>query len=384
MNNAKTYRIGNNPNTRKNKTKAIASSVGRVRPTDAKAKGRTRGAERQTEISSHSHVANGFLRTSFLPKLKESENIQACRKSEKMEKDFFLSLSRLAEHYSMVAMQVEHFPYPYNITLAISDMEEKLQQNVMNWEEIRLVQDSNKTFLVSEERYNTGLTLYYIPVAPLFYMLRKRKRTANLLLSVCSYLYHIVEIPYHRKENSYLYWMYEMMNDWVEEDEYTEETDVYLTEIKQAEWIGEVVEQKIFNQNNLTLFQERVQKFKARDDFDKACFIIAKEALDMYQCYPNANVFRNAKPHGESSDDEMENIVSMDRYISFYADSKGWLNESLVETVNNELQEYGIMEEPTIIKVFDGRDIAEDNLSFENRLFELLHNLIDVLNSFKK
>ncbi len=129
------------------------------------------------------------------------------------------------------------------------DAETKLKQNNANWDNLRLVQDSQKTFFTSEERYNTGTTLYYIPIVPLFQMLNdpKRKITAQLLVSVCSYLYHIADIPYYRQENSYLYWMYEMMNDWVEQDDYTEETDSCIAEIVKAEWIGERIEQKLFN-----------------------------------------------------------------------------------------------------------------------------------------
>ena len=75
----------------------------------------------------------------------------------------------------------------------------------------------------------------------------------------------------------------------------------------------------------------------------------------------------------------MENIIGMEKYISFYADHKGWLNETLIESVNTDIQEYGQMEEPIILKQFDGRDITANNLCFENRLFQLLHNLSDIL-----
>lgn len=173
--------------------------------------------ERKTPISTDNNVANGFLKSTFRPKLKETKTVQACRKSDKAEKDFFQSLSKLAEHYKIEPMQSKHFPYPYNMALVMSDMEEKLKQKVLDWEEIRLVQDSEKTYFVSEELYNTRATLFYIPIASLYRMLhnRKRKRNAHLLLSVCAYLYHIADIPYYRQEASYLYWIYEMMNDWV-------------------------------------------------------------------------------------------------------------------------------------------------------------------------
>lgn len=384
MNYATQHHIGNYHNTRTATTKAVAPQIERVRQLDAKAKGCKRSAERQTQISTDNNVADGILKCTFLPKLKETKTVQACRKSDKMERDFFQSLSTLSEHYQIEPMQTQQYPYPYNMALAMSDMEEKLKQKVLDWEEIRLVQDSKKTYFVSEERYNTGTTLFYIPVASLYRMLynHKRKRNAHLLLSVCTYLYHIADIPYYRQEDSYLYWMYEMMNDWVEQDDCTDETAIYLSEIKQAEYIGDYMEQRIYNRTNLTVFEQRINSFKAKDDFDNECLTVAKEAFALYQTYPNENVFRNAKPNGEALEEDMDNIIGMEKYISFYADHKGWLNETLIESVNNEIQEYGQMEEPIIQKQFDGRDITANNLCFENRLFELLHKLNDILHTF--
>lgn len=384
MNYAQTYPIGNNHNTRTATTTAIAPTVGRVRQLDAKTKGCKPSTKRQAEIRTDSNATNGILKCTFLPKLKAEQSVQACKKTAKTERDFYKSLSNLAKHYQIAPIETQQFPYPYNMALATWDMEEKLKQRVLNWEEIRLVQDSKKTYFVSEERYNTGATLFYIPVASLYRMLhnRKRKRNAHLLLSACAYLYHIADIPYYRQEASYLYRMYEMMNDWVEQDDYTEETEVYLSEIKQAEFIGDYIEQRIYNRINLTVFEQRIESFKVKDNFDRECLTVVKEAFALYQTYPNENVFRNAQLNGEVSEEDMDNIIGMEKYISFYADHKGWLNETLIQSVNNEIQEYGQIEEPIIKKMFNGKDITTNNLCFESRLFELLHKLCDILNAF--
>ncbi|SPZ94545.1 Uncharacterised protein [Sphingobacterium multivorum] len=104
-------------------------------------------------------------------------------------------------------MQTQDFEFPYNVVLSMWDMETKVKRTNINWDSFKLVQDSKRTFFVSEERHNVDTTLYYIPIAPLFKMLKdpKRKKTAQLLISVCSYLYHIADVPYYRQEDSYLY-----------------------------------------------------------------------------------------------------------------------------------------------------------------------------------
>lgn len=383
MNYATQHHIGNYQHTRTETTTAIAPTVGRVRQLATKTKGRKPSAERQAEIRTNSNATNGILKCTFLPKLKTAPSVQACQKTER---DFYKSLSKLAKHYRIEPMQTNSFKFPYNITLAMWDMENKVKRTNSNWDGFRLVKDSRKTYFIGEERYNTGTTLYYIPVVPLFKMLKdpKRKKTAQLLLSVCSYLYHIAQIPYYRQEESYLYWLYEMMNDWVEQDEETAETETNKRELRNAEYIGDKVEQKLFNLINLKVFEKRLNRFKSVDTFDSECWKIARNAFALYTEYPSENIFRNATlPEKDPYDNDENEIIGMEKYISFIADTKGWLYESLSDTINNEFNEYGAMEEPTISKQFDGSEIPTANLDFENRLFDLLNDLSGLLYEYK-
>ena len=383
MNYATQHHIGNYQHTRTETTTAIAPTVGRVRQLATKTKGRKPSAERQAEIRTNSNATNGILKCTFLPKLKTAPSVQACQKTER---DFYKSLSQLAEHYSIEPMQTKDFEFPYKMALAMWDMENKVKRTNSNWDGFRLVKDSRKTYFISEERYNTGTTLYYIPVVPLFKMLKdpKRKKTAQLLLSVCSYLYHIAQIPYYRQEESYLYWLYEMMNDWVEQDEETEETESYKSELRNAEYIGDRIEQKLFNRTNLKVFKQRLNRFKSVDMFDKECWQVACNAFALCTEYPNATIFRNATlPEKDPYDDDENEIIGMEKYISFIADTKGWLYESLSDTINNEFNEYGAMEEPTISKRFNGSEISTANLDFEKRLFGLLNDLSGILYEYK-
>ena len=383
MNYATQHYIGNNQHTRTETTTAIAPTVGRVRQLATKTKRCKPSAERQAEIRTNSNATNGILKCTFLPKLKTAPSVQACQKTER---DFYKSLSQLAEHYSIEPMQTHSFKFPYNVVLAMWDMEAKAKRTNINWDGFKLIQDSTKTYFTSEERYNTGTTLYYIPIVPLFKMLKdpKRKKTAQLLISVCSYLYHIAQIPYYRQEESYLYWLYEMMNDWVEQDEETEETESYKSGLRNAEYIGEKMEQKLFNRSNLKVFKQRLNRFKSVDTFDRECWQVACNAFALCTEYPNTTIFSNATlPEKDPYDNDENEIIGMEKYISFIADTKGWLYESLSDTINNEFNEYGAMEEPTISKQFDGSEIPTANLDFENRLFDLLNDLSGLLYEYK-
>ena len=393
MNATKNY-IGKNKNSRKTKAKTTAPTVRRIFGLDETRQKRFGNTERPTEISSDKPTSDGFLKCTFLPKLKkndfqksissEKSLIQIQRKNAKTEKDFYQSLSQLAEHYGLNPISTKHLGYPYNIALALDDIQKQLKNKVRDWEEIRLIEEKGKTYFTSEERYNTGAILYYIPIVPLYRLSKnpKRKQAVQLLQSVCSYLYHIAGVPYYRKQDSYLFWMYEMVTEWITSDDENEETPIYLSEIKQAEHIGDFMEQKIYNHHNLTRFKDHLKNFKAKDRFDNDCFMLARKIFSLYQQYPNATIYQNLQSNTETEEYESDTIVSMDKYISFCAEAKGLMFQTLFEAVNSDLQEYATMQEPMVIKKFDGSNITNNNLDFENRLFPLIEELIYILNNF--
>ncbi len=385
MNYATQHHIGNYQHIRTETKTTVTPTVGRVRKLDAKTKGRKSSSERQTEIRTNSNATNGILKCTFLPKLKIADSVQACHK---MERDFYQSLSKLAEHYSVEPMTTQAYNFPYNIVLGMWDMETKLKRTHRNWDSLHLLQDSKKTILQSEERYDTGTTLYYIPIMPLYQMLqdKKRKKTAQLLISVCSYLYYIADIPYYRQEDSYLYWIYEMHKDWVEDDYETEENKMQKSELRKAEQIGDKIEQKLFNHINLKVFEQRLKEFKSRNTFDHECWQVACDTFALYNEYPNERIFRNAPfPEQDPYEDDYENqTIGMEKYISFCAETKGWLYNSVTDCINNEFNEYGKMDEPTICKTFDGRELNQTNLDFESRLFNVLDNLSGLLYDYER
>jgi hypothetical protein len=386
MNYATDNHIGNSATARAKKTKTASRTARRVYGLDAETKRCRRGAERQTKVSTCGDATDGFLKVSFLPRLQENKMVQVCQDISKTESNFYASLDSLAQHYHLVAMATRHFEYPYNMALAVWDLEEKLKKSVGNFSELRLLQDSHRTYLLSEEKFNTGTTLYYMPIEPIYQMLRepKHKQNAHLLLSVCSYLYHSADVPYFRQQGSYLYWLYEMHREWTEEEQDREENERYVREFDKAELIGDCVEKKIFNPINLAVFEERLKAFKSRDAFDNQCLEIGKKAFAIYTDYPNESIFRNAPMNDEEGDEETENeSIGMEKYISFISNTKGWLYESIEESLNSEFNEYGAMDEPTILKCFDGEELTQNSLDFERRLFALLDELCALLHNYK-
>ncbi|MBS0027227.1 hypothetical protein ACTJJ0_12240 [Chitinophaga sp. 22321] len=383
---ATTYNIRDYKASRRPKATKAPQSADGVRKLDEKTQGCQRSEKRQATACPGYNASFSFLRTAFLPKLKEDEEVQVCKKAEKMERDFFSSFSYLTDHYDLKPLQTRSFGYPYNMALSLWDTQKQLNEKYEDCQDIRLIQDSKNIYISCTERYNTNGSLYYIPIIPIHRMFEEpqRENTALLLLSVFSYLYNIADIPYYRDENSYLYWQYQMLQDWLIESEYEEEEQKdCIAEFTQAEQIGDYMEQMISNHIHLDLFKTRLDSFEIKDSFDKDCQRLACEAYTIYEKYPDNTIFQNAQPNSETDGYDWDNTISMDRYISFCANDHGWLSETLEQTVNNELQEYGQIEEPTIFKHFNSKRLAPLNLDFENRLFPLLDDLCYVLYHYK-
>ncbi|QQT46101.1 Uncharacterised protein [Sphingobacterium multivorum] len=385
MNHATAHHKGNHNSPHRPKTAAAPPKAIDIRRLDAAHKGCGRTAKGQAQVGSQRNASDAFLKCTFMPKLQEDSSAVFSIGQDKMERDFYLSLSLLAEHFGIEPIDSRSYGYPYSIAIAIADMENRLKSNVPHWEALRLVTDGCKTFLETEERYNVGTTLYYIPLAPLLLMLAdsRRKRNAQLLVSACSYLYHVVAIPYYTHSGSYLSCIYEMIGEWIAEDDCNNrETDTQ--ELLKADWIGVRMEQKLFHIRNLEYFEKRLHNFRAEDDFDNACRKIACKTLALSQEYPEEHIFRNAPKNDESEQDHDEfGSIPMPWYISFIADTEGWLYETINESINNELNEYGEIDEPVLYKRFDGNEVIGQNLDFESRLFNLIEDLCALLNDYK-
>lgn len=381
--NATEYHIGNNKYSRRTTTEKITPTAGRVRKVATNAKDSERNTERQTEICTESNASNGFIKCWFLPKKEEIPTIQDIKIIAKTERDFYKSLSNLSNQYDIEPMQTKDFGFPYNVALAMWDIENKIKQVNEDWNRIKLLQNNEKICFVREDCFSVT-PFYFIPIVPLFQMLKdpKRKKNAQLLLSVCSYLYQIANVPYYRQQHSYLYWIYEMQEEWIEQDETEEDMQELKRDFAISKIIGDKIEQKLFNRKNLEVFEKRLNSFESHTEFDQDCYKVASNAFALYSEYPTT-IFRNRQMSEEDpyDDDYGNSAITMDKYISFVADTKGGLYENIEESINVEFNEYGSIEEPTIYTPINGTEITKADFDFEHRIFSLLDDLYCVLTS---
>lgn len=367
----------NGKTTDKKKSAPTASAVGRLRKMDKKNKGCRASTQGQEPIRTTDDVANAFLKMRFPPRLQEIEIPKDADKL-KMERDFYSSLSLIAEKFELSLKDWRSIPFPYNISESLTELRGQLKKTVTDWKEVRLIHYDNSTYFAKEECYNTGMTLYYIPIIPLYTILHRKEtaKISKLLLSVYAYLYQILCIPYYRNDDCYLYNIYEMLEEWYSEDEPSEGD---LTEFADAEIIGDYMKEKISDPKNLRTFGQRLKTFKPANDFENRCLIIVAEFYDLFKNNPKIRIDRKYYPlRFREEPDHTERTVMLDDYVSFCSSLKGNLFDLLFQYVNEDLQEYGEIDEPVRFIPYDGREISENNFEFEKRVFDGINNLIQL------
>ncbi|GAB3511764.1 hypothetical protein [Emticicia fontis] len=365
------------------KSTNIISAADKLHSLDAKTTGRQRGIKRQAKVSATKHAADAFLRCSFLPKL-----CVPTSNDGKLERDFNKSLSQLSQYYKIDLAPAKSHGYPHNISFALNEAKEKLKAVGNQGYELRLYQDDEKVFFVSEERFYRGYDLYYIPVFKLYQMLKepKSRKVSQLLVSVFSYLYRIVDIPYYRQQNSFMFWQYESIGDMLEEEEEMQVDADYInlfkSELEEAQMIGDRIEKLISNPENLRLFEYRTKRFKPRYNFEIEAQKVALQALSIYKDYPETNIFHRI-PERKESDEYEDEVLTMDKCISFIASDVGFLFDRLCDYVNADFGEYGDGEDPVIFRHFDGNLMPDENFDFETRIFDLLNKLVQLLDTYQ-
>jgi hypothetical protein len=329
--------------------------------------------ERTAGISTH-----GFLNQSFLPFWAMTFGDYA-----ETEKQFFQSLTNLLNLYNITHPAMDGVVYPQNVAEAYEYVCDKLKKADSNAECLILRDELHPAVLATIKRYDTRQTLYYIPVHGLWQIINcaRLQPLADLLLCICAYLYQVADIPFFRDPSSYLYYEYEIIGDWIDEDE-GEIEEEYITEQRNdlafMADAGDRILQVIAQESTLEQLELRIDAYCHWEQCRKSVVELARDFLALYRQYPKRSIMDNIHP--DLFEPEYSEHTRAEQYISFYWSGYDTINDQLFEIINNELQENGSIEEPLSIQLFDTpQGTISDNLDFENRLFGLIDRLCDLL-----
>jgi len=322
-------------------------------------------------------IAPDFLRHTFLPLYADTG--KALPDKEITEQTYFDSLASLQSQYGIKTMDVGQKAYPYNLLLSAWDSDRKIKKLQPS---VDIHIRGGRFAMPTDKRLDTGHTLYYIPVKPLYVLMcskgSRNKKVSQLLLSVFSYLHLKASVPFYTDNDCFIKWQYETLKDWIEEDT-EEDNDENLYEMNEAFRYGSIIKNEICLDSHLSCFGKRLAEFKTIKKTDNDLVKMARGFYDLWCQYPTSNIFSHLIPH--LTEDEND-VLRMEQYISFVADLEGNLCESLIDMINNTFNECSQIDEPVTLTVFgkDGQQ-SEDSFDYEQRLFELMDDLSYQLNN---
>ncbi|MEP6749417.1 MAG: hypothetical protein ABJB86_16900 [Bacteroidota bacterium] len=342
---------------------------------------RKRNKKTQTAKRTGITGSNDFLKARFYP-VRDNRH-KALNKSKTVASEFYTSLASLAALYQFPLPEKSPEPYPLNIAMDYRKAKQILTG--INGElELMIVQDKTRhACLTTVKSFSIGSTLSYIPVRLLSDLLKdkKNKQTSNLLLSIFSWFYHKVEIPFFTKRSSFLNSCYETIKEWYTEQEDGDEEEIAET-IKQfdiMETEGNNIYKLIQMPMNLKEFALRIKTYKPTNEIQTEFLQIANTIYNLSTTHPNPSIHKNV--YENLLEPETEDRIRVDNYVSFYWDSQDDICDHLIEYVNSYLQEYSIADEPLSFQYFDiPQSIVSHDLQFEENLFTAIDDLSYILN----
>lgn len=341
-------------------------------------------AAQQTPLCPAGTPADGFLKHRFLPLCEPAKDLPEAKMAER---GFFKSLGHLSGHYGLTPLEVGGFSYPANVLLSYWDVRRKLKIKG-RYRDLLIGEQDGKVSLTVKETIDTGHTLFYIPVVPLchWHSKRQNRKTAELLLSVCSYLYFEAGVPYFRDEDSYLGGSYAMMEDWITNDRGEMDEEDYQkhrSDLNIVNHFGDLMERRIKAKINLQKLAERVEAFKVRTPFQQDCLDLAKRTLAVWRAYPKANLYMNEhepEMDDEDYDDDYYSYLHIAEYVGFIGKTGGHLYESMMDMANNDFNERSKVLEPQVATAFAKKPKKyADVLGYEAEVFDIISELSTLL-----
>lgn len=339
----------------------------------------------QSTVSTAVPAADGFLKQCFAPMYEVAADLP---KRSETEGDFFKSLSILKKHYSLDMVAYRKLPYPYNILMAQQELNDKLKTEERYREIFIVAQDEGQTCIKVKESFRNEFSLYYIPVIPVYHLWQKPElqSCAELLTAVFAYLYIDAGLSYYRDEDTYLFYNYEILGDWVEDDHGDAEEEDYQKQkeaVKKAETAGDFIQEKMMADGFRQSLDTLIDSFQPVTDFEKQCLSIARNAWHIWQAFPEATLFSHASnPCDEEEDDYYgnDNYIGMDEHIGFVASTNDVMSDAFFRMVNDDFNERTAYQEPEIITLFNEDTGAySDQLAYEYQLLELITDLCTLL-----
>jgi hypothetical protein len=325
---------------------------------------------------------NGFLNHSFQPFWMFNGN------KARAENEFFRSLENICAYYDLLLPDVTGLSFPQNIYRSWEVTAARIKAIDNQLDCIIIKDELHVGTLGTIRRYDTDMTLYYIPCKPLWNWVQQSQQQdiAELVMVIFAYLNQVVQIPFYTEQYSFLKGQYEYIDEMINQDMVDEEEEMeyrqqQLDELYILQSAGMHLYREIIKPHWLEQMETIALKYSHAEKRDNDWALLAIEFVQLYQNYPNRSFFDNIHP--ELFNPEIMERISADQYISFYWSANDSLNDTLFDMINCSFQEIGVTDEPTAVELFDtltGK--KSENFGFETRLFPLINRLCELLSNY--
>lgn len=360
------------------------SPATRVYPKPQLSKRRSRDQKGHLQTSPQQPAGLAFLDQRFAPLVKRHWRFR--KQQRTVEPVCLAGIQHVCAFYDLPLPDVDNIAYPYSIYCAHKQVSEALKEPPHDVQLQIFEDDEGSLHVGCIKTYPTDHRLYYIPVKPLLPLLRRKKATTTvqLIISLMAWLHHEVEIPLFTTPSCYVAYTYECIESMLKdaEEEYDEaEYHEYLEEVEDAKKKGKKVKQLIDHPAALTEFETRIITYCPNTLLEAVLAEVGKQALQLRREFPNRSYLERINVFDDKEED-YQNIVQVDKYLSFHWSWNGYLGEQLHEFARCDTMEATEIEEPQSIQLFDTPQEKETHdFRFEEELFDILDSFIYVLNN---
>ncbi len=337
--------------------------------------------DRFKESSTCTFPAPGFLNSSF--GLLIGEQLAEMKTIDQLESCFLNSLGHLSTCYEIEALFFDHLEFPANLLQALDHAEEILCAKDPHLG-LAFTETPEAICLAAYQSYDTGRTLYYLQLAPLYDLIRLEWNNcvAERLLWIFNYLIVQLEIP-HPVSGGYMQQRYDMIRDWTLDDEYMSEEE--RSDSLQA-WDDQFIcsrelLDKIEMADSGRAFEPIPERTGLVGEFENKVNELIAAFTGLRKAHPEASLWSPFHPEFSlAGSDEDAECVWPEQYISFVWSFHDEIFDALEDTINCDMQEASVVIEPIAFQAFDA-EVSEPryDLEFVSRLFPMLLELAELL-----
>ena len=255
-----------------------------------------------------------------------------------------------------------------------------------------ILQDKRKQAVLSVVKtFDLSHCLFYIPVRAYWQWSQcaGQKAITELVTVIFAYLHQVVDIPFYAENGSFMDGQYDTLEQWIsetgdegmndeEDKEWRQQQEDTLYELRRA---GGHIMPVIKNPEWLAKMEHVITNYHHRDSHELEWEQLAVKFLQLYRQYPNRSLADSI--HEDLVYPDEEERITVNEYVSFYWSDKDCFKYELLEMINCSFQERPVMDEPTVVYYFDTPpEPGREDFDFENRLFDLIEQLRDLLNDY--